>query len=413
METLNLKNFKCRACESEELSLVLNLGIQPLANNLLRHEDLYKAEPKYPLRQVVCNHCHMVQIVDTIPPTILFEEYLYFSSYSDTMLAHAKKCTQRYQEEMGLNSQSFVVEIASNDGYLLKNFVAQGIPVLGVEPAHNIAKVARQIGVETTEKFFGCQTAEEIVTQKGKADLILGNNVLAHAPDIHDFIKGIQILIKDQGRCVIEFPYLVDLVEKLEFDTIYHEHVYYFSLFALKGVYEANGLEVNRCERVAIHGGSLRVFTSKKGAHPVEKSVEEILKLEEKIGVNTIDYYADFSKRVGELKEKTVQFIRNLRAEGKRVAAYGASAKSTTLLNFYGLGSGEIDFIVDRSPHKQNKFTPGTHIPIFSVDKLLKSQPDYTLLLTWNFAEEILLQQKEYSNKGGKFIIPVPDIKVV
>lgn len=413
METLNLKNFKCRACESSDLSLVLNLGIQPLANNLLRHEDLYKAEPKYPLRQVVCNRCHMVQIVDTIPPTILFEEYLYFSSYSDTMLAHAKKCTQRYQEEMGLNAQSFVVEIASNDGYLLKNFVAQGIPVLGVEPAHNIAKVARQIGVETSEKFFGCQTAEEIVSQKGKADLILGNNVLAHAPDIHDFIKGIQILIKDQGRCVIEFPYLVDLVEKLEFDTIYHEHVYYFSLFALNAVYVANGLEVNRCERVSIHGGSLRVFSSKKGAYQVEKSVEEILKLEEKIGVNSIDYYCDFSKQVGELKEKTVQFIKKLRAEGKRVAAYGASAKSTTLLNFYGLGSGEIDFIVDRSPHKQNKFTPGTHIPIFSVDKLLKSQPDYTLLLTWNFAEEILLQQKEYSNKGGKFIIPIPDIKVV
>ncbi len=406
-------SFECRSCGGRDGGLILDLGQQPLANNLLRAEDLAKPEPRFPLRLFVCPACWMVQITDLVPPVELFSEYLYFSSFSDAMLQHARTAVTRYVGEFGLGKESLVVEIASNDGYLLKNFVEQKIPCLGIEPAANIARVAREQGIETIVEFFGVALARKLAAENRTADLILGNNVFAHAPDPNDFVAGLRALLKPAGRIVLEFPYGVDMIAHGEFDTIYHEHVFYFTLTSLLPLFRRHGLEIFHIERLPIHGGSLRIFAGHAGAHSVQASVAALQEEEMRAGVATAPYYASFANRVAETKRALCDLIDSLKRQGKSIAAYGASAKGSTLLNYLGFGDGVIDFVVDRSTYKQGRLTPGTHLPIVPTEQLAARMPDYTLLLTWNFADEILRQQAEYRARGGQFILPIPVVKIV
>jgi SAM-dependent methyltransferase len=406
-------DFQCRSCSAETGSLVLDLGTQPLANNLLLPDDLSKPEPKFPLRLAVCENCWLLQIVDLVPPLDLFSEYLYFSSFSDLMLRHAKEAATRYIREFLLNENSLVVEIASNDGYFLKNFKEAGVPCLGIEPARNIAKVAQEKGIETLVEFFGNELATQLTSKGEEADLILGNNVFAHAPFPNDFVAGMGELLKPKGRIILEFPYAVDFIENTEFDTIYHEHVFYFSLTALEPLFLRHGLTIFHAERIPIHGGSLRLFACHEGAFPKQDSVSELVAAERQKGFASAEYYKQFEQRVLDLRRSLLDLLQQLKGQGKSIAAYGASAKGSTLLNFYGVGKETLDFVADRSTYKQARLTPGTHIPIVPPSRLLEAQPDYTLLLTWNFAEEILAQQKAYRDKGGKFIIPIPKVAVV
>lgn len=402
----------CRSCDHPSLVEFLDLGNQPLANNLLRPGDSFDDEPRFPLKVAVCPECHLVQITDTIPPVDLFEDYLYFSSFSDAMLRHSREAVEKYISSYGFDSASFAVEIASNDGYLLKNFVAAGVPCLGVEPAKNIAEVAVAAGIPTLCEFFGKDTAARVVEDHGQADIILGNNVFAHAPDINDFIGGMAALLKPHGRIALEFPYLGNFVDHIEFDTVYHEHVFYFSVLALRPAFARHGLEIFDVEQLPIHGGSLRLYAGHAGVHPHTSRLAELDAAEAAAGMETLAYYETFARRVRELKTKLVAMVSQLKAEGKSIAAYGASAKGSTLLNYFGIGAETLDFVVDRSTYKQGRLTPGTHLPILPAEELLTRQPDYTLLLTWNFAEEILRQQQAYQDAGGKFIIPLPEPRI-
>ena len=405
--------FQCRACQAEAAKLVLDLGRQPLANNLLRPEDLDQPEPRFPLRLLVCPACWLLQLAELVPPVKLFSEYLYFSSFSDAMLRHARQAADRYRAEFALNQSSLVVEIASNDGYLLQNFQRAGIPCVGIEPAANIARLARDKGIETVVDFFGATLARGWLDAGRPADLLLGNNVFAHAPDINDFVAGLRLLLKPQGRIALEFPYAVDLMEKTEFDTIYHEHVFYFTLTALQPLFTRHGLSIFDVEKLPIHGGSLRLFAGHDGDHPVQPGVNGLLAEETRSGVGSHGYYEGFRRQVLDIKQSLIALLAGLKQKGAKIAAYGASAKGSTLLNFCGLGREWIDFVADRSPHKQGRLTPGLHLPIVPPEALLEKMPDYTLLLTWNFAEEILEQQRAYRAKGGKFIVPIPAVTVV
>ncbi|MGB8354624.1 MAG: class I SAM-dependent methyltransferase [Chthoniobacteraceae bacterium] len=406
-------NFHCRSCAGDQGINILDLGMQPLANNFLAPGDINKQEPKFPLDLAVCKTCWLMQITALVPPVELFSEYLYFSSFSDTMLRHAREAVSRYIKEFSLGRDSFAIEIASNDGYLLQNFLSAGIPCLGVEPAANIARVAQEKGIDTIVEFFGESCAKTLAAKKRKADLILGNNVFAHAPDTNDFVAGLKYLLNPQGRIVLESAYGVDMVDHVEFDTIYHEHVFYFSLTSLIPLFKRHGLEIFRAEHLSIHGGSLRFFAAHAGDFPVEDSVREILEEEERRGIASLEYYGKFAQRVTTLKKSLYDLLAGLKQEGKSIAAYGASAKGTTLLNYVGIGNDILDFVADRSTYKQGLITPGTHIPVVAADQLAARKPDYALLLTWNFADEILKQQEEYRRHGGRFIIPVPEVKIV
>lgn len=405
--------FHCRSCDSERGELVLDLGLQPLANNLLRPEDLGQPEPRFPLRVFVCPDCWLLQITDLVPPVTLFSEYLYFSSFSETMLRHAREAAERYRREFALGAGSRVVEIASNDGYLLQNFQRAGVPCLGIEPAANIAKVAREKGIETWTDFFGLALAQRLVAERGPADLVLGNNVFAHAPDTNDFVAGLKALLRPDGRAVLEFPQGLELIAHTEFDTIYHEHVFYFTLTALRPLFLRHELEIFHVERLAIHGGSLRIFAGHTGAHVVANSVAEQLEAEHAGGVDSLSRYTQFARQVAAIRTSLRQLLADLRMQGKRIAAYGASAKGSTLLNYCGLSRETLDFVADRSTYKQGRLTPGTHLPIVAAEELAVRRPDYTLLLTWNFAEEILRQQQAYRDAGGRFILPVPEVRIV
>lgn len=405
--------FQCRSCGKDGSTIILDLGVQPLANNLLRPEDLGRSEPKFPLRLAVCESCWLMQITELVPPVELFSEYLYFSSFSDLMLRHSREAVERYVKEFALGESSLAVEVASNDGYLLQNFVRAKVPCLGIEPAANIAKVARQKGIETIVQFFGLDLAQKLASAGRSADLILGNNVFAHAPNTNDFVAGLRALLKPKGRIILEFPYGLEMIEQSEFDTIYHEHVFYFTLTALQPLFARHGLEIFHVERLAIHGGSLRLLASHARAYAVESSVAALLAEEQRKGIDSLAYYQNFALQVLAIRDSLRALLDQLGKEGKRIAAYGASAKGSTLLNFFGIGKDQLEFVADRSTYKQSRLTPGMHIPIVPPEKLLEASPDYTLLLTWNFAEEILAQQKEYRERGGKFIIPIPKVKVV
>lgn len=403
----------CRSCGSTQRHPVVDLGLQPLANNLLGEEDLQRDEPKFPLSVFVCADCWLMQLAETVPAVDLFNDYLYFSSFSQQMLEHARLATEAYQREFDLTADSFVVEIASNDGYLLKNFVAAQIPCLGIEPAGNVAEVAREAGVETVERFFGVESAEEIRSDYRSADLILGNNVFAHAPDTNDFVAGTKILLAPEGRVVFEFPYALDFLEKSEFDTIYHEHVFYFSLTALVPLFARHGLTVTDVDRLPIHGGSLRLTARHAGVDQPSERVTQLLQEESDFGLTGLQRYREFGKTVIGIKEGLMSLLAELKRNGKSIGAYGASAKGSTLLNYCGIGTETLDFVADRSSYKQGKYSPGQHLPILEAEALAAKQPDFSLLLTWNFAEEILKQQKVYREKGGRFIVPIPTPKIL
>ena len=375
-------------------------------------EQLNEPEPTWPLELVWCPGCSLVQITETVPAETLFSDYAYFSSFSDTMVAHAKSIAQRLTSDRKLGVESLVVEVASNDGYLLQWYREAGVPVLGIEPAKNIAKVAREErGIQTISEFFGIDVATQLANDGQRADIIHANNVLAHVADLNGVVAGFRAMLKPNGVAVVECPYLKDLIDHVEFDTIYHEHLCYFSLTALDRLFRSQDLEIVDVERLDIHGGSIRIQAMPLGAESVRESVRSLL-AEESEWVDNAASYANFGSRVENLREELVGMIEKLKSEGKRVAVYGASAKGSTLLNFFGIGKDQIEYVVDRSTVKQGQYTPGTHLKIFDPDHLTEDQPDYCLLLTWNFAKEILQQQQQFRDQGGQFIIPIPEVRV-
>ena len=401
---------RCRSCGSSDLAPVLDLGVQPLANAYRAPDDV-SPEARYPLALLRCRACSLVQLTGTIPPKLMFDTYHYFSSYSSTMVDSMRVLAKRLTTERGLTEDDLVVEIASNDGYLLKHYMELGIPVLGVEPAQNVAAVAKDSGVPTLTEYFTRSLGSELAGSGRAASVIHANNVMAHVPEINDFIAGISAALRPDGVAVVETPYLVRFVDDREFDTTYHEHVFYYSLTAVSSLVQRHGLTVADVEQIPVHGGSLRLFIQHSGC-PASERVKTLLKSERERGVTTDEYYSDFAKRVEELKAEVTDLILGLRAEGATIAAYGAAAKGTVLLNHFGLDHDTIDFVADRSVHKQGLLMPGVGIPILAAEELERRRPDYTLLLAWNFADEILEQQQSYRATGGTFIVPVPTISL-
>jgi SAM-dependent methyltransferase len=408
-----MKQTTCRGCGASGLEVVLDLGEMPLANAILTTNVLAEPEPRYPLVLAYCPECWLVQITETVPPDLLFRDYAYFSSVSDAFVEHSRLIAERLITERGLDSNSLVVELASNDGYLLAHYARAGVPVLGIDPARNIAEVATARGVPTIAEFFTRNLADELAASGRTADVVHANNVIAHVPDLNGFVAGIARILKPGGVAVVETPYLRELVDRLEFDTIYHEHIFYHSLTALSRVFERNGLSVVDVERIPIHGGSLRVFAMLSGARRPSDAVRALLEEEAQIGLCSPEYYAAFAGRVEMLGRELRAELISLQSQGHVVAAYGAAAKGAVLLNAFHLGPELISFVADRSPHKQGYLMPGVHIPIVGPEELLTRRPDECLLLAWNFAEEILAQQAEYRRMGGKFIIPGPKLTVV
>lgn len=402
--------IKCRSCSSDSIFSIIPLGRLPLANALVSEPSL-NGHPTYNLEVMLCENCGLAQLKDLIDPEDLFSDYVYFSSNSDTMLASASELVKRIVPT--LNNDSLVIEIASNDGYLLKNYIQSEIQVLGIDPANNIAKVANQNGIHTLCDFFNESLALSLGKSGKMADIIHANNVMAHVPDIRDFIKGLKILLKDSGQAIIEVPYFLDLVGKLEFDTIYHEHVYYFSVLPLKAVFERHDLEIFDIEKIEMHGGSLRLFVGHLGKHEVQPIIQSMIEREGESGIYTHQTFQDFMSKIDDLKNNLISTLNRLKAQNLRIAAYGASAKGTTLLNYFGIGKDTIDFVVDRSVTKQGKFTPGTQLKILPPNKLIDEGISHALLLSWNFASEIIHQQQAFVNNGGKFILPLPHVEVV
>ncbi len=401
----------CRSCGGQTLETVLDLGVTPLANALLDEHELSEDESSFPLKLVRCPTCALLQLTENVPGEILFKRYNYRSSFSDTFLRHCESLARRMVDERKLGAETLVVDIASNDGYLLQYYKAAGIGILGVEPATNIASIAMEKEVETRNAFFTKAEAEAIVAEHGHADVVHAHNVMPHVEDQRDFAAGIATLLQPTGVAIIEFAYALDTIDHTEFDQIYHEHKCYFSLTAFKHLCAQFGLDVVRVERLAIHGGSLRVFLAHAGA-PVDSTVPQMLKQEDAWGVSTPVPYALFAERTEERKRDLLKLLRDLKAQGKRIAVYGASAKGATLMGYCGITKDLVDYIVDRSTLKIGKFTPNTHLKIEPVEHLMADKPDYVLLLTWNFADEILEQQRAYRDSGGKFIIPVPEIRI-
>lgn len=404
---------RCLGCREGLPALVLDLGRMPLANSYVDPAASDGDEERLPLSISYCQRCNLVQLDGPVSPNKLFSEYSYFSSYSELFVAHARHMAEELTARFNLDSNSRVLEIASNDGYLLQFFKQRGIQVLGIEPASNIARVAQLKGIPTLNRFFGSDTIEEIRQAFGRADLIVGNNVLAHVPSINEFLASVTLCLNDKGTAVFELPYVRDLLEQVQFDTIYHEHVFYYSLTAIAQLVSRAGLQVTDVSRQPIHGGSLRIYLNRTGVCPAQPEVLTILQEEHRLGLDTEHCYRSFGSHVDALKRRLLSMLQRMKAHGKRLAAYGAPAKGNTLLNYCGISSDLLEFTVDRNPHKQGLLLPGSHIPILPPAELIKRHPDYVLLLPWNIAEEIIEQQSEYLRTGGQFIVPIPEPRVV
>ena len=404
----------CRACGGRLTVTMADLGLQPASNAFLESQDAIRGEKRYPLRAKVCESCKLVQVDYDVAPEELFGNYVYFSSYSDDWLSHAERYCEMARRRFRLHSASLVVELASNDGYLLKNFLAMRIPVLGIDPSDTVSAAAEKIGVPTLVEFFGASVAQDLVRQGRQADLIIGNNVLAHVPELNDFVSGIALLLRPGGSVTIEFPHLLELIEHVEFDTIYHEHYSYFSLHAIEQVFSRHQLRIYDLERLPTHGGSLRIFAAHANRKDLGESalLQEVRMQETAAGIPELATYLKFSGRVDACRSSVLDFLAQAEREGKKVAAYGAAAKGNTLLNFCGVTPREIQFVADRNPHKQNKLLPGTHIPVVSPEALMQSRPDYVLILPWNLRDEIRQQLDGIKAWGGRFVTPVPLIHV-
>ena len=408
------KALACRACGHELRRTFVDLGMSPLCETYPAGEDLNRMEPYFPLHVYVCEDCLLVQLAEYESAENIFSDYAYFSSYSDSWLNHAKAYCREMTARFGLNRDSFVVEVASNDGYLLQYFVDQKIPVLGIEPAANVARVAVEKGIPTLVKFFGTELAEELAREGRRADLVLGNNVLAQVPDLNGFVEGLKLLLKPAGVLTLEFPHLLRLIEHNEFDTIYHEHFSYFSLYTTQRIVESHGLRIFDVEELSTHGGSLRVFACRMEdqSRATTPAVARIFQAEEDAGLTSIEGYQSFSQKVQETKWALVEFLISARRAGKSVAGYGAPGKSATLLNYCGIGRDLIEYTVDRSPYKQGRFLPGTHIPILHPEKIRETRPDYVVILPWNLKDEITQQLGYIREWGGRFVVPIPVVTV-
>lgn len=403
----------CRYCNHPVDFKFLDYGKMPLVNRFISSRDEFKKEKKYPLDLNYCDNCGLVQIGTVVDPEILFKDYIYFSSTSESFRQHGKQLAESFKKRFNLDPSSLVVEIASNDGCVLNSFKELGIGHLGVEPASNIAKIANEKGIRTENEFFSLETAKKLLEKYGPADVIFGMNVFAHIPEIHDFVMGLKTLLKQQGVVAIESPYLTDFIKNVEFDTVYHEHVAYLSLRTMKALFARFDMEVIDAEWQDIHGGSMRYFIANKSEHPVSENVAKFLALEEESGLKNRETYITFAGNVARLRSGLISLLDKLKKDGKAIACYGASAKGVVLLNYCGIDGKYIDFIADKSKYKQGMFLPGVHLEVCDPKKLVDDMPDYVLLLAWNFADEILKQQEEYRKKGGKFIIPVPDVRVL
>ena len=409
------KGPACRFCKSPLKHTLVDLGMSPLCESYLTTEQLNQMEPFYPLHVYVCENCFLAQLEEYVSPESIFSEYAYFSSYSTSWLEHMKNYTELMVERFGFNHKTHVVELASNDGYLLQYFVQKGIPVTGVEPAANVARDALEKGVPTIVRFFGEKLALEMAAEGKQADLVIGNNVLAQVPDLNDFVKGMKILLKPGGIVTMEFPHLVRLIEGNQFDTIYHEHFSYFSFIAVEKIFSFHGLRIFDVDELATHGGSLRIYASHTddNTKAVGKRVTELRSGELANGLTTMEYYFAFDEKVKETKRKLLELLIKVKRERKTICGYGAPGKGNTLLNYCGIRTDFLDYTVDRNPYKHGRYTPGTHIPIFPSDKIRETRPDYLFILPWNLKDEIMKQMDYIREWGGQFVVPIPEVKVL
>jgi 2-polyprenyl-3-methyl-5-hydroxy-6-metoxy-1,4-benzoquinol methylase len=405
----------CRFCGAPLSVTFVDLGMSPLCQTHIEPHELNHMERFYPLHARVCGKCYLVQLEEFVSPDAIFSDYAYFSSYSDSWIEHARRYTESMIARLGLGPKSLVMEIASNDGYLLQHFVARGVPCRGIEPAANVAEVAVAKGIATTVKFFGRQTAAEVAQEHGQPNLLLGNNVLAHVPDINDFVGGMRILLKPGGVLTMEFPHLLKLMDENQFDTIYHEHFSYLSFGTVERIFAHHGLRLFDVDEIPTHGGSLRIYGchADDASHPNTPAVERLRKVEIERGLQDLATYGAFEARVKETKRKLLRFLVEARDQGKKVVGYGAPGKGNTLLNYCGIRTDFLDYTVDRSPHKQGRYTPGTHIPILDPEQIRQTRPDYVLILPWNLQEEISRQLAYIREWGGRCVVPIPAVKVL